>query len=275
MNQMKKIILIFLFSFSSGLLVAQSQSDSVFEKKFAPKETTIYYKLGKRVIQLKIFQYSDIKDIVMINLHADEITSVVAAHKLLETNGGLLIKIENDNKRNIRFRLGTLNYTFDPNGIFSREGITKSLTELGNISNAAVNEVEKFANRILQLLPVNPSCIIALHNNMEGQYSVTSYLPGNEKETDAKKVYVNPMQDPDDFFLTTDSNLYHKLISEKYNSILQDNEKAIKDGSLSVYCGEKKLRYLNCETQHGKTEQYLEMLMRAKNYIAKSITEPD
>ena len=45
-----------------------------------------------------------------------------------------------------------------------------------------------------------------------------------------------------------------------YNSILQDNIKVNKDGSLSVYYGELNKRYINIETQFGKTKQYAEML---------------
>lgn len=272
---MKKAVPIFLFFFSCRLLTAQTLNSPAFEKNFIPWETTIYYKLGNSIIHLKTFQYGKAKDLLMINLHSDEVTSVSAAHKLLEANGGLLIKIENGNKRNIRFRLGNQNYVFDPNGIFSQEGIIKSLKEHGNISKVAVQEVEKFARRILELIPENPSCVIALHNNTEGQYSVMTYATGNEKETDAKKVYVNPKQDTDDFFLTTDSVLYLRLSGEEYNCILQDNKNANKDGSLSVYCGEKKINYLNCETLHGKTEQYLEMLIIAKKHIEKSIIESE
>lgn len=267
---MKKVAAIFFFLLN--LSVSNSQNNADTGKKFTALETTIYYKLVNKIIPIKISQYGDRKDIVMINLHSDETTSVIAAYKFLETNGGLLIKIENSNARNIRFSLNKQPYTFDPNGMFSIKGINKSLKEHGNISDVAVAEIEKFAHRILQLIPEKPSCIIALHNNTKDHYSVTTYLRGNEKETDAKSVNVNPRQDADDFFLTTDSLLYQQLINEKYNCILQDNENANKDGSLSVYCGEKKLRYLNCETLHGKTELYLEMLIAAKKYIEKTKT---
>ncbi len=266
---MTKLILSLIILHLSWLLQAQPQNYENFEKKFLPKSNTIYYQLGNRTIQLKTFQYSDAKDLVMINLHADETTSVASAQKFLEVYGGLLIKIENNNRRNIHFRLGKRNYTFDPNRIFSREGITQTLKDHDRFNEAAADETEKFANRILQLVPENLSCIIALHNNTDAAFSVTSYLPGNVKEADAKKVYADSLQDADDLFLTTDSLLYCQLSAGKYNTIWQDNENARKDGSLSVYCGEKGIRYLNCETQHGKTSQYFEMLMTAINYLER------
>jgi hypothetical protein len=234
-------------------------------KLYLPKVNTIFYKLGDRVIQLKTFQYGDVKDMVYINLHDDEITAVNGARKVLEKKGGYLIKIENYRTRNIKFKLEGKYYTVDPNRMFSRAGIAQSLILFGNTSSKAINEIEKFANRILQLVPQNLSCIIALHNNSNGKYSINSYLPGGAREKDAKTIHVNPELDADDFFLTTDSILFNRLAGEKYNTIWQDNEKAKKDGSLSIYCGEKKIQYVNCETEHGRQPEYDEMIGVAVN----------
>ena len=54
--------------------------------------------------------------------------------------------------------------------------------------------------------------------------------------------------------------LYEKLADKGFDTILQDNKHCAKDGSLSVYCGKKSIRYVNCETEHGKTELYYEMV---------------
>jgi hypothetical protein len=125
----------------------------------------------------------------------------------------------------------------------------------------------------LELLPDSPTYIVSLHNNSNGKFSVTSYLPGNKREKDAIAVHPVRTQDPDDIFLTTDSILYKELSKENYNTILQDNINAKKDGSLSVYCGERDIRYLNCETQHGKLRQYSEMISVAMAYILKGEKE--
>ena len=129
--------------------------------------------------------------------------------------------------------------------------------------------MEKFANRILELFPAAISCIIALHNNTDEAYSIKTYLPGNEKELDAKAAYYNQLQDKDDLILTTDSILYQKMVDNGFNSIWQDNAKAARDGSLSVYCGESNKRYINIETQHGKLAQYIEMLEKLVTIIAE------
>ena len=136
-----------------------------------------------------------------------------------------------------------------------------------------MDEVEKFAQRILQLIPDSSSCIIALHNNTEEAYSVRTYLPGSSRELDAKAVYADSLQDVDDIAFTTDSLLFQKMAENGYNSIWQDNKKAKRDGSLSIYCGERSRRYINIETQHGKVQQYIEMLGKLLAILAKENEE--
>lgn len=269
------IILAFLFSHLLLNASGQDKAIPLYVKKFAPKSTTIQYRLGETTVPVKLIQYGDKKDIVYINLHDDEQTSVNAARVLLEQEGGFMIKIENNKKRNIRFRLKGRYYTFDPNRMFSAEGASQSLTQFKSFSKEAVAEVAKFGERILQFMPENPTCIIALHNNTKGRFGVNSYLPGAEREADARLVFENPDESPDDIFLTTDSLLYHNLSSEKYNTIWQDNENVRRDGSLSVYCGERNIRYVNCETEHGRTNQYLTMLMALAQHIDRINPDAD
>ena len=236
MKQTTTILIAFLF-FTN--LQAQSGDPIIISKSlFVPVEKTVTYTIGDKNIPIKMIQYGDVKDFVCINLHANETTSVTAAKSVLEQTGGTLIRIENNRQRVIRFRLKGINYGFDPNRIFSRAGIEQTLRENRKISGIAVNEVEKFAKRLLQFIDDSVSCIIALHNNTEEAYSVRSYLTGSNREKDAKAVYADSTQDVDDIAFTTDSLLYQKMAGFGFNSIWQDNKNVKKDGSLSVYCGE-------------------------------------
>jgi len=232
---------------------------SVSKPMFLPIEKTIFYQIGDRSLPVKIFQYGNVKDIICINVHDNEGTSVQAAKSILEEKGGTLIKIENNKQRVIYFRLKGIKYGFDPNRMFSRIGIEQTLRDNRRISREAMDEVEKFAQRILQLLPDTASCIIALHNNTEEAYSVKSYLSGSNRQYDAKAVYKDSLQDVDDIAFTTDSILYQKMADSGFNSIWQDNEHAKRDGSLSIYFGERNKRYINIETQHGRVDQYMKM----------------
>lgn len=256
-----------LLFFCFGL--AQNNTKPFDTRIYTPKTTTIHYRIGETLLPIKVFQYGEILDVVYINLHDDEQSSVQAARNLLQREGGLLIKFENNQNRNIRFRLKGKYYTFDPNRMFSRAGATQSLKEFKRISKEAVYEVEKLGQRITQFIPDNPSCVIALHNNTEGRFGVNSYGLGSPLSANAKKVFENPKEDPDDIFFTTDSILYQRLSKKQYNTIWQDNENAKRDGSLSIYCGERNIRYVNCETQHGKSEQYLTMLLELGQHIEK------
>lgn len=256
------LIIISIYTF------AQPESKESYPSKITPDEKTIFYKLGEIIVPIHVLQYGDTRDIACINLHSNETTSVQAATTLLELRGGVLIKIENRNQRLIRFKLRGQFYCFDPNRIFSRIGIEQSLSENHRSSPQAADEIEKFAQRLLDLIPESSSCILALHNNTDEDYSVRSYLAGNERESDAKEVYADSEQDVDDIAFTTDSILFRKMAEFHYNSILQDNIHVKRDGSLSVYCGEKNLRYINIETQHGKVDQYAEMMGKLLEILA-------
>ncbi len=234
-----------------------------------PAEKIITHRLGDKKILISVKQYGNAIITCCINLHDDEKTAVEAAQYVLSQTGGILIKIENSAQRLISFPFRGLLYTFDPNRIFSAAGIALTLKANGKINPKAIKEVEQFAAELLQLVPDTVKCIIALHNNTDGDFSVKTYQTGGKRQHDAKKVYADSWQDIDDITLTTDEVLFNKMSTLGYNSILQDNEKVDKDGSLSVYYGEQNMRYINIETQHGKTVQYREMLSKLLHFLQK------
>lgn len=239
------------------------------EARYYPLETKVYYKLGdQQLIPIRLSRYGNNSKIFCFNMHDNEFTSVQAARKLLEIQGGYLLKIDNKGQRLIRFRLKGKQYAFDPNRVFSRTGIQQSLRENGPVDSAAVIAVENFGKRLLEMIPDSIDCVIALHNNTEGAYSVKSYLPGGDRQKDAREVTAIPGQDEDDIVFTTDPDIYRAMAAAGYNSILQHNEKVKQDGSLSVYFGNINGRYVNVETQHGRTSQYVEMLEQLFLYLS-------
>jgi hypothetical protein len=229
------------------------------EQKELP-EKIIYYQLGETRIPIHIKQFGKKEKFVYINLHDNEFTSVEAAIPALEKNGGLLIRIENDRERVIRFNFRGNRFGFDPNRMFSDTGIFETMKDQGDFEEAAAAEIRKFAERFLSLIPRDARYLFALHNNTNGGFSVSSYQPGGEYENDARKVHRNPEEDPDDLVLTTDEKIYRVSVKLGYNSILQDNQNATRDGSLSIWAGEKGWKYVNLETEHGKKGKYREML---------------
>lgn len=259
MNQLISAILFFFAFISTGNAQYNLSNADLNAQDISVK--TIYHSLGKSIVPIRITQYGQKDNIVCISLHNDEFTSVAAAKYILEKNGGLLIELVNNGKRNLKFNMGFSIYIVDPNRIFSLEGISVSLKNNGKFSIYAAREVEKLGKRLIQLLPENLVGVIALHNNTNDGFSVIEYLPGEKRDADAARVNVDPDQDPDDFFFTTNPYLFQELTSKKYNTVLQDNENCQQDGSLSVYCGKNKIRYVNLETEHGKYGQYAEMIV--------------
>ena len=108
---MRNTITLILFFCLGALFIALYSNDFrlPFKKnKLTPSVKTIFLKMGNTTIPIKIQQYGYRHDIVYLNLHDDEITSVEATNNILEKQGGTLIEIENNQKRNIRFQSGSL-----------------------------------------------------------------------------------------------------------------------------------------------------------------------
>jgi hypothetical protein len=164
---MRRFLYTSLFFFACAFSYGQQgiEFTQPIEPGITITEKTIFYNLAGNIVPIKIQQYGERTDIVFINLHDDEITSVDAAKGILEKYGGLLIEVENSAQRNIRFKLDRYFYKVDPNRIFSGDGIKRSLEQLGRTSGQAVDEVEKLGQRIIQVIPEEVKCIIALHNN--------------------------------------------------------------------------------------------------------------
>jgi hypothetical protein len=253
-------LLVMLMSMVTG---CQAQAPSTLQ----PLVKTTTVRLGENSLRIKTYKYGTTPTIAYVHLHDDEKTALTATHDMLAKSGGLLIKIENSGNRLIRFRHRGRSFAFDPNRIYSRDGASNSLIASGRVSNEAIDIAQNFGNKILALVPETINTIVAVHNNTEGRFSIQSYQQGGDYATDGLAIHVNPAHDPDNIFLTTDSALFHSLQRLEYNVVLQDNLNAKRDGSLSVYCGERGIRYLNCETQHGRLTEFRQMLNAARKEI--------
>lgn len=262
-------IILLIWLLSAPLLQAQPGNTvkEVSSPRYKPSTRTIAHTIGNRTVIINVIQYGEPNGIYCINMHDNEGTAVLGATPVLEMTGGTLIRLENFKQRVIKFRLNGILYGFDPNRIYSRIGIGQTLRDNRNYSLKAVQEIEKFAGRLLSLIPDTAKCLIALHNNTNDLFSIKSYIPGGVRQKDAKAVFYNETEDVDDIALTTDSLIYKVMADAGYNTIWQDNVKAKKDGSLSIYSGEKGIRYINIETEHGKVEQYRIMFEKLLTWL--------
>jgi len=191
-----------------------------------------------------------------VHVHHNEQTALKAAKAVIRQEGGSLITLVHSGGRNIVFHMNKQRYEFDPNRIYTDQGIKKTLTQFGSYSPEAHQEVKKVAVKIKQLLPKGK--IIAVHNN--SSYSLKDYLPGHELAHDAQKLHMNPDNYFRNFYLVTRLSDYLRLKLEGFNGILQ-KPSATDDGSLSVLLA--KNEYINVEAGFDQLKEQIKMLQRA------------
>ncbi|MBL7479971.1 protein tyrosine phosphatase [Legionella bononiensis] len=191
-----------------------------------------------------------------VHVHHNEQTALKAAKRVIRKDGGSLITLIHSGGRNIVFHLNNKRYEFDPNRIYTDNGIKKTLIQYSSYSPEAHREVKKLANKITELLPKGK--IIAVHNN--SSYSLKDYLPGHELAKDAKAVHMSPDNYYRNFYLVTKFSDYIRLKLEGFNGILQ-KPSATDDGSLSVLLA--KSDYINVEAGYDQLYEQIKMLQHA------------
>ena len=223
--------------------------------------TTLH--VGDRPIDVVVHE-AEVAGLTFINVHDNEDTSVEAAREVLRKTGGRIVELQHTSERNITFTLPGEDsvYVFDPNRMFTDVGIRKTLEDLSRYTVPAHEAVRTFADSVLELYDLNQlGVVITLHNNTNENYTALSYTAGGDYEADARDTFVEGNSDPDDFFFVTDEALYEQLRAADFNVVLQDNEQATDDGSLSVFCGRRGIPYVNAEAQHGHVDQQVRMLI--------------
>lgn len=199
--------------------------------------------------------------ILFLNLHDDENTAVRAAIHVIEQRGGKIVELRHTGERLVKFRINETWVSFDPNRMFTDEGSRNTLDRHGPPSEEAFEAVRLFADELLEHYRIlDLPAIVTLHNNGEENYSALSYLGGEDYATDARAVYFTDSRDPDDFFFVTDRRYFDRMKEAGFNVVLQDNQEANDDGSLSVLAGTLAVPYINIESQHGHRTEQQEMI---------------
>ncbi|MFT5171530.1 MAG: hypothetical protein ACI9BD_001307 [Candidatus Marinamargulisbacteria bacterium] len=256
------------------LLISNQMSPTVWAKT-SISTTESRWKLGNQVV--KVRNQSSGRGLTFVNLHDNEETAVRATLKFLKTSPGELIQLRHSGNRRIKFTFRRQTYSFDPNSMFSPAGIKKSLRDHGAYSESAHEKIFLFVNHFLSYLqPLsNKKNLIAVHNNTDGLYSINSYIKGHYLAKEASRVFLGQGRDPDNFFLVTKAAHYNYLKAKKYNVILQNNQNATDDGSLSVFCGRNRFPYINIEVQHGHNKTQLAMIQTVAQMLAYKKQTPN
>lgn len=211
-------------------------------------------RLGDTIVT--IVQERHGKGKAFIHVHENETTALKAAQTIIRHQGGSLITLRHGGDRNITFSLHHRHYEFDPNRIFTNQGIYKTLNAYGPYSKAAHRAVKRLATQILHLLPQGK--VIAVHNNET--FSLNDYMPGQNLAHEARGLHFNEHQYYRNFFIVTQKQDFIRLKSQNYNSVWQAKS-AQDDGSLSIRL--IKHKYINVEAGYDQLLRQINMLKHA------------
>lgn len=199
----------------------------------------------------------------LLSLHDDENTAVEAFNSLPQDISFNLFEISQaeNGQRNLVYGLKDKICDFDPNRIFSSEGINKTFDS--NYPKEFKLDIEKFGKDLLKKYKArnNSKYIISVHNNKDGYGgdNGTASIIHYKKGVNATDVFGSKGEDTDDYFVVTEQEDFNKLKSLNKNVVLEPDNPS-DDGSLSVYCKKQKIPYINIESQHKHKEIQAEMM---------------
>jgi hypothetical protein len=205
-----------------------------------------------------------------VSVHENEQTAVKAVRRLLARRHGRLIELRARRTRLVTFELEGARYIFDPNRIYTDAGIEKTLRRYGPYRPAAHDLIAQLREALLALLRGQTlPLLIALHNNGGGDYSIRSYQRGGEYAANAADIAINRTHYGGDLLLVTDRAAFEFLRDARFNVVLQSS-RPVDDGSLSVYCQQHGVPYINVEARHGHLSEQSLMLEAAWAFVDRT-----
>ncbi len=262
MSKARLKIILHTFFFITNLVLNSPQACSQNDSLLYPSELIRpiaykYFKSGANQLTLTRYGLDSTKPYVLLSLHSNERTGIEEGLNFIGENGGSLYELENKGQRYITANIKSHKIIFDPNRVFTMRGRSASIKS-ANYLKIKIQYLLSFSWFILSAIPED-KIIVAVHNNTDEGFSIHSYRKGGSMAEDASEVYLNTSMDPDDFFITTDPEIFEKLRNEDFSVVLQ-SKTAKDDGSLSIFCGKIKRKYVNVETQHGHSFELKNML---------------
>jgi len=198
----------------------------------------------------------------LLNLHSDETTAIEVGKAFLQNHQGTFSYLNHNQTRNINFRLNHQEICFDPNRMFSKSGIIATLKETKSFSKEALKVIDSFSKNLLNHLNVRKGPVVALHNNQDPDFSIHSFQKKGEYGEDSQSIFIAPEQSAHDFFYVINEKNYRSIKNLGMNVVLQDNDNVRDDGSLSFYCSQHDIEYINIESKLNHFKSQLEMLQK-------------
>lgn len=215
--------------------------------------------LGDSTVILNAKQNNSKSDILFLNIHEDEYTSIEAINQFSKTTLVNFAYLQHNKTRRIFYSSRKITYSIDPNRIYTAKGRKATLEPEHRLKIRPKKIAKRLAKEIIKLVK-QYSVIVTMHNNTDVNYSIKSYLPGEDESQNTADVFISDNWDSDDFVYTTNKLYFDYLKKADVNVILQDNTGYVNDGSLSVYCGKKGIPYLNIEAQKGHLKEQIKLV---------------
>ena len=197
-----------------------------------------------------------------LNLHQNENCSVASVKAMLTMRGTGSVVYFNKTltsnglaTRNVSFTKYGKEYTFDPNRMFTKDGISSNVYPP---DDSVVPDIYTFGQSVLSIYTRDVAFEwVAIHNNaLSGSFSAQSYLPGQVYAADAAAVNIGTYSTPKEFILLTYTApcivQYETLSEMGFSVVLQapagPNSTLSDDGSLSYYTATIGQDYVNVES---------------------------
>lgn len=243
--------------------LAKAQHPPVFA---AMTMDSSFIKIADLNVNLVKYSYQP-NGVKFLAIHDNEDTGVKAGFEYIRWSGGEIIDSQYGGVRDYVFTHMSDGYRIDPNAIYTQRGVNSRLkkapyssTEAENLILAAGKQIVDFYN------PKSTGYILTLHNNGDGGFGISSYLPGYDLSSTADSVFINFEMDGDDLIYVTEPRLFSSFKKANVNVILQ-SKFAENDGSLSVYAMQNNIPYINVEVQHGHLEENLRLIELAVSVL--------
>lgn len=199
-------------------------------------------------------------DLNFVNLHDNENTSAEAAKAYIRTHGGRLIELEHGRGRTVVIRRNGVLDRFDPNRMFTEEGLRRSLDYFHCLTDENLVLATDFARQVTDMIGLHEGKpVIAVHNNTPGKLTIHDFEPGEWYGDDTRDIFTNPAEDPDDFFFTNSPVLFRALKSLRYNVALM-KENPPDRGTLGNLVNARGGVYVLVEAEHGHLQRQIAML---------------
>lgn len=198
--------------------------------------------------------------LTFVNLHDNENTSAEAAKVHISRHGGRLVELVHGRGRAVVIRRNGVLHYFDPNRMFTENGLRQSLDFFHNLSSENVEIAADFARKVAGFISIEKGkAIISVHNNTPGKLTIHDFKPGQWYGADSREVFINPAEDPDDFFFTNSPALFRALKTLRYNVALMVPDPPDR-GTLGNYVNNAGGIYVLVEGEHGHLSRQVRML---------------